>query len=281
MVNYMTYDTNSADPTNSLAKWARLPINRCNLPAEILGSLGFQQQPEALVLDGVHMIHDKLFEMLALLQDPFERAQQFDDYLRVHLRLNHPEELGAGPTNSRARLKADYLSLLRGWSFNSDSREGAVLKGWVESRFGLLARFHNGSLADYQSPTFREYLKARSDGLYNTSALETQLDLLYSFCQDELIRRETPSHLCLYRGVNRLEDFDVLDRPTKKSAVLILNNLNSFSASVERASEFGDTILKVRVPKQKILCFADLLPTKIKGEDEYLVIGGAYRVDVL
>ena len=37
----------------SLPTWARLPINRCNLPAAILGSLTYQRHPVPLKLDGV------------------------------------------------------------------------------------------------------------------------------------------------------------------------------------------------------------------------------------
>ena len=36
-----------------LPRWARLPINRCNLPADILGGLSFQRGPCPLVIDGV------------------------------------------------------------------------------------------------------------------------------------------------------------------------------------------------------------------------------------
>ena len=58
-----------------------------------------------------------------------------------------------------------------------------------------------------------------------------------------------------------------------------LNNLVSFTGDEERAWEFGDTVWETRVPLGKIFFYSDLLPNSImKGEGEYLVIGGEYRV---
>ncbi|MEW8475135.1 MAG: NAD(+)--dinitrogen-reductase ADP-D-ribosyltransferase, partial [Candidatus Thiodiazotropha endolucinida] len=62
--------------------------------------------------------------------------------------------------------------------------------------------------------------------------------------------------------------------------ILTLNNINSFSSNRERADEFGDYILKVKVPLTKLLYLPRLLPTALKGEEEYLVIGGVYEVKV-
>ena len=41
-----------------------LPINRCNLPAVILGGLTFQRHPAPLLLDGVAELHHRLFRSL-------------------------------------------------------------------------------------------------------------------------------------------------------------------------------------------------------------------------
>jgi NAD+---dinitrogen-reductase ADP-D-ribosyltransferase len=58
-----------------------------------------------------------------------------------------------------------------------------------------------------------------------------------------------------------------------------LNNLVSFSCDRSIADCFGDTILTVRVPVCKVLFFNDLMRSHpLKGEGEYLVIGGEYRV---
>ena len=53
----------------------------------------------------------------------------------------------------------------------------------------------------------------------------------------------------------------------------------SFTSDEERAWEFGSTVWEVQVPLCKIFFYNDLLPGSImKGEGEYLVIGGEYRV---
>jgi NAD+--dinitrogen-reductase ADP-D-ribosyltransferase len=58
-----------------------------------------------------------------------------------------------------------------------------------------------------------------------------------------------------------------------------LNNLTSFSSDRDIAGCFGDTILAARIPVSKILFFNGLLSTHpLKGEGEYLVIGGECRV---
>lgn len=277
----------SSLPGCSLPWGSYLPINRCNLPAKILGGLRFQQQPAPLFIDGVAELHRELFARLDRLSDQPLRVQQFCDYLDVHFRLQDPAAAGYTP-GGRGRPNANWQRVIRGWFFDTDSREGAVLKGWVESRFGLLPRFHRGPIRDYSAPSYLGYLEARARGLYNTNALEAQLDLVYSYCQYELSRprqevRQPPQHLSLYRGINRLEQLEQITPAQPPAAaglpILLLNNLNSFSRDPERASEFGDSLVKIRVPIQKLLCFEQLFPRLLQGEGEYLVIGGLYRIE--
>jgi len=264
----------------SLPACARLSINRCNLPAVILGSLTFQQHPTALHIDGVAELHRDLYRLLAPLERPEHRAHLFMDYLAAHFLLDTPEDAGLERNARLRRDKADYLRVLRGWSFDADGREAAVLKGWVESRFGLLPRHHGAPIRNAGDAAYHSYLEARAQGLYNTNALEAQLDLLYTYCQYELARQHADrTHLRLYRGVNRLDEHDVLARPDKTRQILLLNNANSFTAQRERADEFGDRILEVDVPLPKILAYSRLLPGRLKGEDEFIVIGGVYEVD--
>lgn len=276
-----------ADDKASLPRDARLPINRCNLPAVVLGSLRFQQFPAALQLDGVAELHRDLFRRLDAA--PAERrAEVFRDYMTVRFRLEWPEEMGfTGHPGARAR--ANYIRMIRGWSFDADSREGAVLKGWVESRFGLTPRWHGAPLRDPSAEPYRRYMEMRSQGLYGTSALEAQLDLLYTYCQYELARRHPGArHVTLYRGVNRLGGYEVLQQGHEEGAgegrrgrgrqVILLNNLNSFTCSRERAGEFGDHLLSVEIPLAKILFHCGLLPGVLQGEDEFLVVGGAVEV---
>lgn len=266
----------------SLPGYARLPINRCNLPAVILGSLSFQQHPVALQLDGVHELHKNLFNKLATLDTQTERAEYFMDYMVVHFRMHQLEDAGLNKGDRKKRSKADYLRLLRGWLFDADSREAAVLKSWVESRFGLLPRYHKVPLRDYSEKNYQAYLQARSEGIYATNALESQFDLLYSYCQYELgIKYKSLEHIKLYRGVNKVDSYEVLQQKNKRNAIVLLNNLNSFTSKCERACEFGDYIMEVVVPWQKILFYSNLIPGSFSGEEEMLVIGGVYEVEIL
>lgn len=269
-------------PAPSLPTWARLPINRCNLPAVILGGLAFQRHPTALMLDGVAELHAGLFPMLDGIEDQAERARLFRDYLAAHFLLDRLEDAGIAP-HSQARAKANWQRVLRGWSFDADGREGAVLKGWVESRFGLVPRFHGEPLRDFTGHAWLRYTEMRAAGLYGTNALEAQLDLLYAYCQYEFKRRlgerDTPPSLTLYRGINRIGEHEVLSDAGKRQVVLF-NNLTSFTANRERAGEFGDYILAAEVPTAKIFFHCALLPGILKSEDEHLVIGGAYEVTI-
>ncbi|MEW7984055.1 MAG: NAD(+)--dinitrogen-reductase ADP-D-ribosyltransferase [gamma proteobacterium symbiont of Phacoides pectinatus] len=266
----------------SIPAHARLPINHCNLPAAILGSQRFQLSPTRLLIDGVLELHKVLFDDLQTITSAELRAVIFDDYMRSCFLLDHPEQAGLKPGQKKYRReKADYLRLLRGWFFNPDGREAAVLKSWVESRFGLLVRNHEGPLEDYHGLNYQHFLADRAEGLYNSNALESQLDLLYSFCQFELqLRHPQDNHYSLYRGTNKLSDYETLDLTARKFPVILLNNLNSFTDNRERADEFGDTVFEASIPLAKILYFPGLLPGVLKGEDEYLVLGGVYSISI-
>lgn len=270
------------DPVPTLPVSARLAINRCNLPAVILGGLTYQAHPVALEIDGIRAFHRDLFEVMAPLSEHRERAECFVDYMAVHFCLDDLEEAGLSPGRVRkSRCNANYLRMVRGWSFDSDAREGAVLKHWVETRFGLLARHHGGALGGVDSDAYHRYVLEGSRGLYSTNALEAQLDLLYTYCQYELARQfPGETHRSLYRGINRIDEHEVLGRGGDGRYRVLLNNLNSFTSARERADEFGDYILSVRVPLPKVLFYNSLLPGMLKGEDEFVVIGGVYEVAI-
>ena len=263
----------------TLPREARLPINRCNLPAIVLGSLTFQQYPTELLLDGVAELHRNLFQRLEAAA-PEARAEVFRDYMTVHFRLERPEDMGFSGLH-KGRTKANYIKMIRGWSFDADSREGAVLKGWVESRFGLTPRYHGQALRDPSGSAYRRYQEMRAQGLYGTNAIEAQLDLVYTFCQFELAKRHHGArHVTLYRGVNRMDDHEVLEKRGKGQHVVLLNNLNSFTCSRDRACEFGDYILATDIPLTKIFFHCGLLPGVLQGEDEFLVVGGVVEVSL-
>jgi NAD+--dinitrogen-reductase ADP-D-ribosyltransferase len=254
-----------------------LPFNRCNIPPAVLGSIQFQHHPKAIVIDGVHVLHKALFSRLENTQQAKQRAEIFMDYMAVHFRLYQLEDAGWCKDSAHQRGKADYRRLLHGWLFDTNSREGAVLKAWVESRFGLTSRYHRGPLLSEEQ--YQAFQQMCALGLYGTNALEAQLDLLYSYCQYELaIRYAENQSLCLYRGINRLETYEVLKQTNASHAIVLLNNLNSFSSERERADEFGDQIMSCQVPWQKILFYSNLLPGVLEGENEHLVVGGVYDI---
>ena len=258
---------------------ACLTINRCNVPARILGSVPFQLRPQALVLDGVDELHSALFNSLHGVNDPARRVQYFRDYMSSAFLLDHPDQAGLNPDGNFPRHRADYLRVLRGWMFDADSQEAAVLKGWAESRFGLLPRWHLGKLSGCESAQYHAFQLARARGLYNTNALEAQLDLLFAFCQFELRQRLSGLQtLTLYRGVNSWGLQEVLGQQSSQRYQLLLNNVNSFTSSREGAGTFGDYLLEVQVPLSKLLYFPRLIPGVLPGEEEYLVIGGVYDV---
>ena len=266
---------------------AQVPINHCNLPASIIGSVNFQHNPRLIYIDGVHELHKQLFTGLDAIAEHEKRASYFRDYMAVQFRFEHPEDTGLD-SHSRGlrRDKADYLRLLRGWLFDPNGQEAAVMKSWVESRFGLLTRFHQGSLykdieAGIPSNHYAAYQQSRTRGLYATNALESQMDLLYSYCQYELARSYQPTQqLHLYRGIDRLREYEILRQTDRHHAILLLNNLNSFTRNRERADEFGEQILEVDACWQKILFYSGLLPGFLVGEEEVILIGGVYAVTI-
>ena len=274
-------DNDNSSDNPALPANARQSLNRCNLPAAILGSLTFQKRPSRLVLDGVAELHRELFRMLDEHQEAPARAQVFHDYMTVHFRLEALEEAGLTAGTKKNRSKLNYLKLIRGWHFNSDQMEGAVLKAWVESRFGLLPRYHGEPIRDPSGEAYHRYQMQRAAGLYNTNALESQLDLVYTYTPFELARRfPDKTHYRLFRGVNGWQSHEKLGGEAGEPLVL-LNSVSSFSSDDERAGEFGDTVILADIPFSKVICCADVLPGKLQGEGEYLVIGGVYGVSVV
>ena len=266
----------------SLPLFARLPINRCNLPASILGSLTFQRFPAPVAIDGIRELHRDLFRRLDATPDVQARVEVFRDYVTVWFCLDQLEEAGyTGSARQKKRARANWERVIRGWSFDSDNREGAVLKAWVESRFGLSPRFHREVLREPGGEAWYRFQEDRCRGLYGTNALEAQLDLLYTWGQYELAARHPAvRHITLYRGVNRIGDHEVLGKTGRGDPIILLNNLSSFTSSRDRAGEFGDYILCADIPMQKILYHYGLMPDRLQGEGEFLVIGGVVEVNL-
>ena len=283
--------------TTLLPHEAKLPINRCNLPAEVLGDLSFQTNPKPIFIDGVASLHKYLFQQLDGLEDANERSRFFSSYVSAHFRLDSLDEAGYVATTSVDRSRANYLRILRGWFFDSDSLEGAVIKYWVESRFGLVPRYHRSRIHSVHDASYLQFAAQSARGLYNTNGLEAQLDLLYSYCQYELSRHYPgQKSVVLYRGQNRLQSLEQicenairakplslieLRKNNQNSLSLLLNNISSFTADQERAGEFGDVIISVNVPLAKLLFFSGLMQGIMTSEKEYAVIGGIYDVNIV
>ncbi|MCI0507516.1 MAG: NAD(+)--dinitrogen-reductase ADP-D-ribosyltransferase, partial [Gammaproteobacteria bacterium] len=266
---------------------ARAPINRCNLPAEVLGDLSFQRNPKSLSLDGIAQLHRNFFQQLDAEPDTRLRSQWFTRYMNAHFQLETLDEAGYSTALSVNRGRANYLRILRGWFFDSDSQEGAIIKSWVESRFGLVPRYHQGPIRSIEDECYARFAAQRSRGLYNTNALEAQLDLLYSYCQYELARRfPAENSRVLYRGQNRLQSLEHMasentNKESKLCKTVLLNNINSFTEDPARAGEFGDAVMSAVIPFAKLLFFSRLMPGIMTSEREYAVIGGVYAINLV
>ena len=128
------------------------------------------------------------------------------------------------------------------------------------------------------------YIEEKMNSRYHNNCIYMQLDLLYEFCQWMIERFRFPAlrHKTLYRGVNSLDEYGLLQNQGNKNKVVRLNNIVSFTDRRSIASEFGAYILEVEVPMAKLIFFDGLLPRHaLHGEAEYLVVGGDYRVRIL
>lgn len=257
-----------------------LPVNRCDQPPWVIASPRFNRHPVPLEIQGVRRAHRSFFSRLERLADPAGRQRCFRDYIDLVFQTGkwRRETTPLG----RRSLRNSYLRFLRGWMLDASSAEGAVLKGWVESRFGLPPVFHAGLIEGIDSREYLLYLAERMRESARTNAVDAQFDLLYEFVQHEL-RRRHPGILSftLYRGIRNLADYRVLENPGGNRAVVRLNNLNSFSSRREHAWQFGGTLFEAEVPAAKIFFRADLLPGVLpRGEEEAMVIGGDFELTV-
>ncbi|MGI9211186.1 MAG: NAD(+)--dinitrogen-reductase ADP-D-ribosyltransferase [Methylococcaceae bacterium] len=252
------------------------------IPTELLASVAFNANPVPLRISGVREANYSLFESLHSLADPSRATELFEEYMFVLFGLSgelNPDQEKTGPR----RFRSSYLKLLSGWGFDSNGSQGAVLKGWVESRFGLYPTFHKEPLDRFGSNAWMRYVSEKMSSRFHNNSINLQLDLLYEFCQWWLERFNPDNrlHVTLYRGENRFDEHHALGMSDARWQTLRLNNLVSMTAHRHNACEFGDYILEIEVPRAKILFFDTLLPKhSLKGEGEYLVIGGEYRVRV-
>ncbi len=261
--------------------------NLVGVPAPLLGSTAFNAHPVALSIAGTCEAHPGLFSLLEGSHDLAEAQDMYVHYLSIAFGLRKPEphELESMGKSEQRRWRSSWRKLLQGWGMDSNGAAGAVLKGWVESRFGLMPSFHKAPLARFPSPAWITYLQEKASSRLNNNNIFQQLDLLYEFCQWSLRRIGTQNravpvqHLRLWRGSNRCEEQLVSGRLQNRRCTVRLNNLVSFSLSADDASCFGDWVFEVQVPTCKVLVFPDLLPGQVlQGEQEVLALGGNYEV---
>jgi NAD+--dinitrogen-reductase ADP-D-ribosyltransferase len=258
--------------------------NLVGVPTDLLASCVFNDHPIRLRISGVSEMNTSLFEMLTQAPDLPDAGQAFTCYMMAMFGINSEqrEDTVDGRTGApRRRYRSSFLRLIKGWGYDSNGPEGAVLKGWVESRFGIFPTFHKQVIQRISSRVWTTYVEEKMSSRFHNNSIYTQLDLLFEFCQWALERLVVPdkTHITLYRGINSFDEHKIVRRIDKRNVVMRLNNLTSFSSDRDIADCFGDTILTVRVPVAKIAFFNSLLATHpLKGEGEYLVIGGEYQV---
>lgn len=290
--------------------------NLVGLPTPVLASAAFNAHPLPLHIAGTREAHGGLFALLARSSSLDEAQDMFGHYLEIAFGLR-PAPADACAAEQR-RWRSSYVKLLQGWGLDSNSPSGAVLKGWVESRFGLVPTFHREPLGRFPSPAWVRYLEEKGASRYHNNCIQQQLDLLYEFCQWSLARfRPLPTEdeagrvvaagrndgdgrwVRLWRGSNRCEEQLVggaLQRAPRSEAAqrsepltrqragrrvtMRLNNLVSFALDREGASCFGDWVFEARVPLVKLLFYPGMLPGRVlNGEGEVLVIGGDHELE--
>jgi NAD+--dinitrogen-reductase ADP-D-ribosyltransferase len=271
--------TASAEPGAGPAEdWylRRAVLTRCNLAPGAIASQRFQDDPQRLEIAWVRSEHQAFLDLVALLPDAEERGHFFHEHQLSRFWLH--EDPAHWPSRAE-RQRASYAAVLRGWGFDSDGPSGAVLKGWAEHRFGLRPIWHRTVLSTCDQARER-YASQRMHGA--TTGIGMQLDLLYTFCQDELARRHPGQRwLTLYRGTHDAESY-VVKRSVGREELVEFNTVSSFTADRETAWAFGSCVWEVRVPLAKVVYFTGLVPSGLlQGEAEYIVLGGDYAARVL
>lgn len=256
--------------------------NLVGLPTLLLGSALFNDHPQALHINGVREMNGQFFrDMLGEAETLEDAGEAFQLYMQAMFGLDPEQREKKVARDGVRRFRSSYLRLLKGWGYDNNSREGAVMKGWVESRFGLFPTFHKDPILRFSAPPWASYIEEKMSSRFHNNSIYTQLDIMYEFCQYCLDRFILPgdTHLTLYRGVNDYTEHQLVERIDKRTVVIRMNSLVSFSSERDIAECFGDTILEARVPKCKIVFFNTLLASHpLKGEGEYLVVGGDYEV---
>lgn len=255
--------------------------NLVGVPAPVLGGVGFQAHPQPLSIAGARASHGGLFALLERSRDAEEARDVFEHYMSLAFGLG--PGASADPAAQR-RWRVGYRKLLQGWGLDANGGAGAVLKGWVESRFGLVPVFHKAPLDHFPSQAWVAYLEEKGASRWHNNSIWQQLDLLFEFCQWMLRRfpllpEADDRHVTLWCGSTRVEEQLVGGSLRERRATVRLNNVVSFSRSRETAGCFGDWVFEARVPLAKLLVVPGLMAGSVlQGEGEVIALGGDYEV---
>lgn len=257
--------------------------NLIGLSTAYIASQAFNAQPMPMHIAGTRESAVGLFEQLAGEVTRKDCGRLFQDYMCVVFGFEPEQELREDHLGRR-RYRNSYLKLIQDWGMDSNNAQGAVFKGWVESRFGLFPTYHKENIASFIGKSWIVYIEEKMHSRYHNNCIYMQLDLLYEFCQWIIERFHFPAttHKILYRGVNSMDDCCLVQSHDKQHKTVRFNNIVSFTDCRSIASEFGSYILEVEVPMVKLVFYNELLPCHaLHGEAEYLVIGGDYNVKIL
>lgn len=262
--------------------------NLVGVPARVLASTAFNAHPVPLSIAGTRESHPGLFNLLGRCQGLSDASEVFVHYLDIAFGLRAPAAHEAATLDpaERRRWRSSWRKLLQAWGMDNASPAGAVLKGWVESRFGLVPTHHRQPLQRFPSPGWITYLEEKTFSRLHNNNIHQQLDLLYEFCQWGLQRFGLPghaaagaSHVRLWRGSTHCDEQLVSGSLRGRHCTVRLNNLVSFSLSEEDAGCFGDWVFEALVPASKLLVFPGLLTGQVlQGEQEVLALGGDCEV---
>jgi len=255
--------------------------NLVGVATAYIANHAFNAYPKPLHIAGTRESASGLFEQLAKQSTRENCGRIFQDYMCVVFGFETEQRL-RNDHSGRRRYRNSYLRLIQDWGLDSNNAQGAVFKGWVESRFGLYPTYHKQNIASFISKDWITYIEEKMNSRYHNNCIYMQLDLLYEYCQWIIERFQFPAatHKTLYRGVDSLDDWIIQDKG-QPHHIVRFNSIVSFTDRRSIASEFGAYILEVEVPMVKLIFFNDLLPHHaLRGEAEYLVIGGDYRVKV-
>ena len=255
--------------------------NLIGIPTPIFAGTEFNQQGREVHINGVREMNRPFFEALERF-GPADQCPLFLEHLRAQFGLDFQESASA--ERRKKPFKADLIRILKGWFFDSNRPEGAVLKGWVESRFGLRALFHRVPLTSITGPEYFIYMSEKMHPRFHHGCIFSQLDLLYEFTQQYLRRFQPVSEpVRLYRGFNgRGDESQILEKPEKRKWIIRNNCLASYSQEGERACEFGDQIVGIEAPFSKILCLPQAMPGVLPSyESEVILLGGDYESELI